>query len=360
MLGTHEEYQQRASAVWRGTSISIRLNTQIKGNTNIHSLTDSAAGAGGARAFSDGVDLGGELANSVSRWGNAERHERAFPIVYLYRQFLTDSGGPGTYRGGVGHEFALTSTNSEAPVEVTTFGKGGSVPQALGLFGGYPGCTVEYRIHRSDDVWNGPLERHNSQQEDTEDAQWGSHDLREGDRFYVRSSGSGGYGDPLKRDPDDVVADVEKGTVSPRAAEEVYGVALTEGELGHDEEETRRRRRERYQERLQTDNAFESPVASTETTQTGRKLSGSINIAKRPDSSERFHACTHCETVLTEIDTNWKENVIVSESDPSNAGPHRESRDDLVLREFVCFECGSLLDTEVALADDPYLSDTVC
>jgi N-methylhydantoinase B len=41
-------------------------------------------------------------------------------------------------------------------------------------------------------------------------------------------AGGGGYGDPLERDPEAVLADVLEGWVSARAALDVYGVALVE------------------------------------------------------------------------------------------------------------------------------------
>ena len=56
----------------------------------------------------DGVDLGGEIPNVVSRWANAESQELNTPLRYLYRRVVPDSGGPGKHRGGVCHEYAFT------------------------------------------------------------------------------------------------------------------------------------------------------------------------------------------------------------------------------------------------------------
>ena len=44
-------------------------------------LTDTFCGAAGARAFRDGVDLGGEIPNVVSRWANAESQELNTPLA---------------------------------------------------------------------------------------------------------------------------------------------------------------------------------------------------------------------------------------------------------------------------------------
>jgi N-methylhydantoinase B len=55
---------------------------------------------------------------------------------------------------------------------------------------------------------------------------WGVYPLRGRDALYVRWNGGGGYGDPLARDPEKVLADVRAGLVSAESAREIYGVAL--------------------------------------------------------------------------------------------------------------------------------------
>ncbi len=42
------------------------------------------------------------------------------------------------------------------------------------------------------------------------------------------TAGGGGYGDPLEREPDQVLRDVAEGYISRNAAREDYGVVLTE------------------------------------------------------------------------------------------------------------------------------------
>jgi N-methylhydantoinase B len=53
--------------------------------------------------------------------------------------------------------------------------------------------------------------------------------LELGDVLLMESSGGGGFGDPLERDPARVAADVGEGYVTPAAAEIVYGVILRNG-----------------------------------------------------------------------------------------------------------------------------------
>jgi N-methylhydantoinase B len=51
-------------------------------------------------------------------------------------------------------------------------------------------------------------------------------ELPAGARLTVREAGAGGFGDPRKRDPGRVLADVREGFVSPKAALKDYGVKV--------------------------------------------------------------------------------------------------------------------------------------
>jgi N-methylhydantoinase B len=53
--------------------------------------------------------------------------------------------------------------------------------------------------------------------------------LEPGDLFVMESSGGGGFGDALERDPALVAADLVAGYVTPEAAEATYGVVLRAG-----------------------------------------------------------------------------------------------------------------------------------
>ena len=86
----------RATAVWHGSHAHVETHgVDAEGDFFVAPLTDTFGGAAGARAFRDGVDLGGEIPNVVSRWANAESQELNTPLLYLYRRAVPDSGGPG-------------------------------------------------------------------------------------------------------------------------------------------------------------------------------------------------------------------------------------------------------------------------
>jgi N-methylhydantoinase B len=49
--------------------------------------------------------------------------------------------------------------------------------------------------------------------------------VNDGDVIRVRTGNGGGYGDPRRRDPAAVAADVRNGFITPERAQEVYGAA---------------------------------------------------------------------------------------------------------------------------------------
>jgi N-methylhydantoinase B len=53
--------------------------------------------------------------------------------------------------------------------------------------------------------------------------------VHKGDRVLIRCAGSGGYGDPLEREPERVLQDLVDGYITPQAAHDLYGVILNGG-----------------------------------------------------------------------------------------------------------------------------------
>jgi N-methylhydantoinase B len=229
MLAASEKYAEEATAVWHANHFAIFMfgNNQ-RGRLAIGILTETFAGAGGARRFADGVDIGGEIPNPISRMANVETIEAQFPIRYLFRRRLTDSGGPGKYRGGTGGEMAIVAHDApDGGIHYVVSGKGTRFPQSEGLCGGYPGGVNDY-------VWvHAPKEMHNADRfapnletipGDPEPISWGVFPLMGDDALYVRWNGGGGIGDPLDRAVEKVAADLDAGLISDQAARETYGV----------------------------------------------------------------------------------------------------------------------------------------
>jgi N-methylhydantoinase B len=246
MLAASERYADEATAVWHANHFAIFMfgNNQ-KGNQTIGILTETFAGAGGARTFGDGVDVGGEIPNPISRMANVETIEATFPVRYLFRRRLRDSGGPGRYRGGTGGEMAIISHDApDGGIDYVLSGKGTKFPMSDGLGGGYSGSSNDYVwIHASKDGRNTDrfAQTLDGITGDKEPISWGVFPLRGDDVLYVRWNGGGGVGDPLERSIDMVRDDVLGRTISDEAAREIYGVVLKDGKVEPDATAERRK-----------------------------------------------------------------------------------------------------------------------
>jgi N-methylhydantoinase B len=141
----------------------------------------------------------------------AEINESIYPHRQLARDYVTDSGGAGEYRGGCGTQYHKEMT---APCTLYTFMVGIEHP-VPGIHGGYAGAPNQLTIR----VGKG------REQVITHLAPYVSHEAGEG--FVYRYAGGGGWGDPLERDPDRVKEDVLDEYVSIERARQDYGVVLT-------------------------------------------------------------------------------------------------------------------------------------
>jgi N-methylhydantoinase B len=354
MLGASPEFRHRATAVWYGSHPPCMCHGHDRdGDWYTVSLTDSFAGSGGGVAFHDGIDVGGEIPNVVSRWANVEHHELRTPVLYLYRRLVQDSGGPGKFRGGLGHEYGFTPHDTGGrDMGLVCCGKGAYVPTSLGVFGGYAGCNLGYTTLRESkplEDWPGTFtEAHGTEREDK---QWGSQTLRLGDSQHLRMTAGGGYGDPLDREPSAVVADVAKGAVSVEAARTAYGVLLTAGgEL--DEEGTSRERAEHRAARVGCEAGELRPAA--EVAPSGRRISEYLQRTAAEETQ-----CLWCGHVIAGPKEDWKDHASVRTAPLSNGGPHRPDDGRFALLEACCPGCGTLIDIDLTNGSDPVLHDRV-
>ncbi|MDE0155215.1 MAG: hydantoinase B/oxoprolinase family protein [Gammaproteobacteria bacterium] len=327
LLSASEKYAPEASAVWHANHFAVFLFGQNQHNKlAIGILTETFAGAGGARAWADGIEVGGEIPNPISRMANVETVEYTFPIRYLYRRRLKDSGGPGRYRGGVGMELSFVPHDApDGGMHYVVSGKGSKFPMSEGLAGGYPGSPNAY-------IWV----KNNRAKEDAipgeqQEVDWGVFPLMGKDALYVRWNGGGGYGDPLSRPPQDVARDIRDGLTSPEFAESVYGVIIDTGTGEAEPSLTEKKRTELVAQRK--NGGQSAPVAGAPVT------------------------CKHCGQSLGGTDGNWKESASVQETPMQNLGGPYSSGGDVLLRSFSCPGCGILVDTETAMQGDPYLND---
>ena len=133
---------------WPGT---LFQGTDLRGEKFGYGLIDPIGGAIGAFAGGDGVSTGGQSRTPISKLPNVEHTEQQFPILYLYRKELPDSGGGGRFRGGQGAESCFVVHNSDRIMH-DSICSGAAIPSSLGLMGGHPAGPNGYRYKVETDV----------------------------------------------------------------------------------------------------------------------------------------------------------------------------------------------------------------
>ncbi|NNM01014.1 MAG: hydantoinase B/oxoprolinase family protein [Gammaproteobacteria bacterium] len=337
-LASSEKYRREATAVWHANHFAIfKFGRNQHNRDAIGILTETFAGAGGARTFADGVEVGGEVPNPISRMANIETIENAFPVLYRYRRLYRDSGGPGYYRGGAGMELALTPHDApDGGIHYVVSGKGAMFPMSDGLAGGYPGAPNAYVWHHGNGAGNDAAQA----------VDWGVFPLMGHDTLEVRWNGGGGVGDPLKRPAGSVAADVNSGLVSAAAAREVYGVVLKDdGEV--DDAATGQLRGERL--------AARAAGASGEDARD--RASAAVNLKLISANGSTEVVCAQCDHHLAAAGQAWKLHATATETALGDKMAAYTVDGDVHLREYACPHCGVLLDSEIAYQADPPLLD---
>ena len=137
-------------------------------------------------------------------------------IMYLRKELVTDSGGPGKNRGGLGQivEFEILGGDLgpaegfvASSVRLSGRSEDSDFP-VLGRLGGRNGRGYSLEV-------NGKAVDHGIYRR-----------LYPGDQVHFQVSGGGGYGDPKTRQPERVARDVAEGYVSVEGALKDYGVAV--------------------------------------------------------------------------------------------------------------------------------------
>jgi N-methylhydantoinase B len=142
-----------------------------------------------------------------------EGQERANPILTTEFEILTDSAGPGKWRGGVGAR--KTSLMLKAEKTVISYICDRERAVVWGIEGGLP--SIPHGL---------TLQRAGSDKEEWLGATFSDVPIGEGDSFSRPTAGGGGFGDPLQRDPALVLQDVIDDYVSIERAAKDYGVVI--------------------------------------------------------------------------------------------------------------------------------------
>lgn len=342
----------------------------------VHVGVDAVAGgamnplAGGFGAFPhrDGVDTGGSwwLMNTTA--GNAEEMEKAGVVMAVYRIEKTDSGGPGRWRGGNGVSLAIKKHKIFQAVAQFAY-TDPSANMAVGLGGGYYGLGGNYlRVPKVDEMWASGVMP--ARREDLEAASGGELErvhpraiifpLPQGDCLITEYNGGGGFGDPLLREPERVALDVTQLRVSPERADRHWGVVL-DADGAVDAAATDARRDEIRAERLRD---AQLPAAGS----LGKAQDAEVLIAGAGGSVDVVEgeggaawACSICSELLGPATTTFKHACAQTEHRPQDvdelmyADPATFGDAGIVLRQYACPSCSTLLSQEFCHSeDDPY------
>lgn len=362
MLLASEKYRGEAMAVWSGTSMApIFAGTSQHGFPFAATEMSHFGGGGGARTYADGVDTSGIVFNTTPNMPNIEDQEAEYPVLYLFRRHLQDSGGPGRYRGGRAGELAYTVYDSpKGDLEGLFAGTGAEMPNGIGIVGGLPGCAIRIGRFTGSDVAE-RIAAHRTLPDRLEDIS-GVHEMMAskhprvpipaGDVWHHCWQAGGGYGDPLLREPARVATDVARGAVSTEAARDIYGVVV--GDDGSAETAaTEARRAEIKRARLAAAVAIDSGDAVVSFAGVAKlRIGDALEIDRASDTV----ACAQCGHRHCGPRDNLLLHLRELLSPLSAAGPVRGEDYDVgrfKLRQLCCAHCGTLVDTQVALDGAP-------
>jgi len=206
-----------AGAIAKAVDGRIPADQETIRYTGFHGLDDEGefylmrevlGGGSGGRWYADGSDTVHVVPDSKNL--PAEFTETRFPLRVERLALATDSGGPGYRRGGLGYlkEFRVLRDSAFLCVADR------AILSCWGLRGGKASAPFRVTIDPG-----GPNERVLPGLVDDEP-------IPAGTLVRVETTGGGGWGDPLDREPELVALDVLQGKVSARSAREDYGVVL--------------------------------------------------------------------------------------------------------------------------------------
>lgn len=343
LLLASPRYSHRAQAVSSGTMATFNLSGRDRHGQvfGLH-LMDPLAGGFGAFSDHDGQNAAGPINAPCPSIADVEVNEQKNPLFYRYRRLAPDTGGAGRRRGGLGAEVGLTVSVPQAEALVMTHGA--EVPNSAGIGGGLPGGLIDQRFSTD----GGPAVDLGPKP--------GSFPITPQDLFEVTWQGGGGLGDPLDRDPADVLADIRYGVVSMAEAHRTYGVVLTVSQDDIDAPATTTARRGIRAGRLGIDPAtIQDPAPMKDTV-----VDGEVRLADRlvatPGDSGEWEVRTSDGAVLSRGSTRWRDGAHRFDlSLPSASGASLHP--DLAVTGWACPLTGALLAVDVHLRDEQPLHD---
>jgi N-methylhydantoinase B len=199
----------RIIAACNGACVSSTFSGVNPATGQFYVYLETIGGGFGARATKDGLD---GVHVHITNTSNlpVEALEAEYPLVVERYALVEDSGGPGTWRGGLGLLRQIRAENHECHAFIHGSRR---LSAPWGLFGGHEGGKC--RLAFSPGVAP-PLKAQGF--------------LGPGQSVAIITPGAGGYGDPRSRDPALVRRDLAEGKISVEVAREVYGLTEQGGD----------------------------------------------------------------------------------------------------------------------------------
>ncbi|USK70713.1 hydantoinase B/oxoprolinase family protein [Peribacillus asahii] len=225
--GTFEKIMNACFELWsnimpeRALACSFNLEYLLIGGNDLRNEQnqyfmwyDWMAGGHGGRYDRDGANATSPVFGVGLSVQPCEGQERLSPVITTKHEIITDSAGPGKYRGGCGVEKGGVLTEIKNTVMSYCCDRSRSL--TWGIFGGLPSYPHGAWLNpgREDEQFLGTI--------------FSNVEVKSGDSFVRPSAGGGGLGDALERDVEVVLEDVIDEYVSVERARKDYGVVIKE------------------------------------------------------------------------------------------------------------------------------------
>ncbi|USK85582.1 hydantoinase B/oxoprolinase family protein [Peribacillus asahii] len=225
--GTFEKIMNACFELWsnimpeRALACSFNLEYLLIGGNDLRNEQnqyfmwyDWMAGGHGGRYDRDGANATSPVFGVGLSVQPCEGQERLSPVITTKHEIITDSAGPGKYRGGCGVEKGGVLTEIKNTVMSYCCDRSRSL--TWGIFGGLPSYPHGAWLNpgREDEQFLGTI--------------FSNVEVKSGDSFVRPSAGGGGLGDALERDVEAVLEDVIDEYVSVERAKKDYGVVIKE------------------------------------------------------------------------------------------------------------------------------------
>jgi N-methylhydantoinase B len=191
--------------------------TDLDGNPYL--MREVLGGGSGGRYYADGEDTIHVVPDSRNL--PTEFTEGRFPLRVERLGLAVDSGGPGRFRGGCGYEKHIRVLRDAHFMSIADR----SILACWGVAGGRAGKPFQITVDPG-----GPDEH-------DVDALADAEPLAAGTVVRIRTTGGGGWGDPLERPVEEVLRDISWRKVSVAGARDDYGVVVR-GDVTADEAAT--------------------------------------------------------------------------------------------------------------------------